>query len=105
MTSGFRPEFVEALHLLASAIEKLRHSGAALPILVGGAAVEFYTGGSVTTGDFDLVAPDQDATENALVEVGFRREDRPGHLSRGLYHPQLNIGVEVVSGRFFDGLA
>lgn len=67
--------------------------------------MEFYTGGAVTTGDFDLVAPDQDAIENALVDVGFRREDRPGRLMRGLYHPRLNIGVEVVGSRLFDGAA
>ncbi len=37
------------------------------------------------------------------MDVGFRKEDRPGHLLRGLYHPTLRIGVEIVSGSLFDG--
>jgi hypothetical protein len=43
--------------------------------------------------------------EAALVARGFQREDRPGHLMRGLYHPTLDLGVEFVSGRLFDGNA
>jgi hypothetical protein len=31
--------------------------------------------------------------------------DRRGHLKHGLYHPTLDIGVEFVSGRLFDGNA
>jgi hypothetical protein len=78
-------------------------AGHARPVLVGGGAVEFYTGGTITSGDFDLVTGAQSALEAALVEVGFRREDRAGRLLRGLYHPTLAIGVEVVSGTLFDG--
>ncbi len=101
--SGFRPEFTEALALLARAFDMVVAGGHARPVLVGGASVEFYTGGAITSGDFDVVTGAQAALEAALVDVGFRREDRAGHLLRGLYHPTLAMGVEIVSGRLFDG--
>jgi hypothetical protein len=101
--SVFRPEFVEALTLLARACDDVVAGGYPRPVLVGGAAVEFHTGSAVTSGDFDFVTQAQAAFEEALVRYGFRREDRPGHLLRGLYHPDLGLGVEVVSGSLFDG--
>jgi hypothetical protein len=45
-------------------------------VIVGGSAVEYDTGGEVLSGDFDLVAPDAETVAEALIEVGFRREDR-----------------------------
>jgi hypothetical protein len=71
--------------------------------LVGGGAVEFYTGGAVVSGDFDVVTDAQQIFEAALVDLGFRREDRPSHPLRGLYHPTIGIDVEVVGGLLFDG--
>src|SRR6202035_4638761 len=79
-------------------------AGHARPVLVGGASVEFYTGGAITSGDFDVVTGAQPALEAALIEIGFHGEDRTGRLLRGLYHPALAIGVEIVSGPLFDGL-
>ena len=99
----FRPAFIEALSLLAKACDDLADKGYERPILVGGGAVEFHTGSLVVSGDFDFVTDDQLAFEEALIEHGFRREDRVNRLLRGLYHPQLSIGVEVVSGSLFDG--
>ena len=103
--STFRPEFERALALVAEASDVVAKGGYPRPILVGGAAVEFYTGGVVTSGDFDFVTEAQAAFEAALIALGFRREDRAGHLLRGLYHPELDMGVEVVSGQLFDGLS
>jgi hypothetical protein len=51
----YRPEIVEALNLLAAAFNDVVAAGYARPVLVGGAAVEFYTGGAVVSGDFDVV--------------------------------------------------
>jgi hypothetical protein len=68
----FRPEFREALWLLARAIADMTARGLEPPVLVGGAAVEFYTGGAVTSGDFDLVTPHRSALEEALRPHGFR---------------------------------
>jgi hypothetical protein len=99
----FRPEFIQALSLLARACEDVAAKGYQRPILVGGAAVEFHTGSAVVSGDFDFVTGDQRAFEDALIAYGFRKEDRAGRLLRGLYHPDLLLGVEVVSGAPFDG--
>jgi hypothetical protein len=101
----FRREFIEAMGLLARACDELAARGCQRPIVVGGAAVEFYTGGAIMSGDVDFFTDWQQEFENILVSLGFRREDRIGHFLRGLYHPTLDIGVEVVSGEFFDGHA
>jgi hypothetical protein len=103
--SEFRKEFIQALELLARAFERVVQAGHTRPILVGGAAVEFYTGGAVVSGDFDIVAPADVALENALLAEGFKREDRPGWLLRGFYHPELAMGVEIVGRSLFDGHA
>jgi hypothetical protein len=77
----FRPEFVEALVLVATAAERLKRRGLAAPILVGGAAVELYTGGQVTSGDFDFVSAAQAEFFAELEKVGFERPKRAGWLA------------------------
>ena len=99
----YRAEFYEALALLAKACDDLASKGYERPVLVGGAAVEIHTGGAVVSGDFDFVSAEQQAFGEALVSYGFRREDRPGRLLIGWYHPEFNLGVQVVSGALFDG--
>ena len=46
------------------------------PVLVGGAAVELYTGGAYTTGDFDFIGDVPDSVGEALKQAGFKREGR-----------------------------
>jgi hypothetical protein len=75
------------------------------PILVGGGAVEFYTSGAIFSGDFDIVTTNSEAFERALLAEGFCKEDRPGRLQRGYYHPELTIGIEIVGSRLLDGNA
>lgn len=101
----YRPEFVAALEKIAEACSIMKARGQALPILVGGAVVEFDTGSAIASGDFDFVADNADGFAGALLAVGFRREDRQGRLLRGFHHPDLIIGVELVSGGYFDGAA
>lgn len=97
--------FKEALSLLAEAVAKVRSAGGAEPVLVGGGAVEFYTAGGFLSGDLDLVAPETEAIEEALISVGFDRPTGPGQPRRGVFHPGLGMGVEVVSGALMDGQA
>lgn len=101
--SVFRPAFIQALVLLAKACDEVASKGYERPILVGGGAVEFHTGSAVVSGDFDFVTAEMRAFGEALIALGFKREDRPGHLLKGWYHPELTMGVEVVSGSLFDG--
>lgn len=101
----YRPAYVAALNLLARACRIVLDRGLPPPILVGGAVVEFDTAGLMFSGDLDLVSSADEAVNDALLAVGFRREDRPGWKRGGFYHPDLPIGVELVSGGYFDGQA
>jgi len=101
----FRPAFREALTLFAKAIQRLEARGVEAPILVGGAAVEFFTGGQITSGDFDFVSARKDEFFAELLKVGFIRPQGPGWLDRSLFHPGLGFGVQVVSGQLMDGQA
>ena len=59
--------------------------GADRPILVGGGAVEFYTGVRFATGDLDIVAPDVDSCAQVLASLGFQRPESSRHfVSRSL---------------------
>lgn len=46
------------------------------PVLVGGAAVELYSGGAYTTGDLDFVGSVPESVGRSLTLAGFRREGR-----------------------------
>jgi hypothetical protein len=46
----WRPEFLAALRLLARVSEAMAARGLPRPVLVGGGAVEFYTGSALMTG-------------------------------------------------------
>jgi hypothetical protein len=46
------------------------------PVLVGGAAVEFYTAGGYTTKDIDLALTHCPETDAAFAELGFVKEGR-----------------------------
>ena len=99
----YRKVYIEALRLLSRAFDIAERRGAPRPVIVGGSAVEFYTGGAITSGDFDLVAAREEIVGEALVEIGFRREDRRGVRLGGFYHPESLIGVEFVTGPLFEG--
>ncbi|MEZ5330619.1 MAG: UbiD family decarboxylase [Thermoanaerobaculia bacterium] len=46
------------------------------PILVGGGALAFYTGGGYASNDMDLALPADPAVDTAFQELGFAREGR-----------------------------
>lgn len=101
----YRPQFEAALRLLARISSDLDEAGCRPPILVGGGAVEVYTSGAITTGDFDLSCGRQDVLEAAMQQRGFIRPSGPGMATRGWIHPELALGFEVVSDTLLDGLA
>ena len=47
-----------------------------VPILVGGAALEFYTGGGYATSDVDLALPNTSAVDLAFADFGFVKRGR-----------------------------
>ncbi|MGE0260593.1 MAG: hypothetical protein AB7T18_17760 [Alphaproteobacteria bacterium] len=101
----YRAQFTEALTLLARAIAKVTADGYEPPVLVGGAAVEFFTSGDIASGDFDLVTPHQNHLEEALLQFGFVRTWEAGELIGGVVHRELGFGVQIVSGHLMDGRA
>lgn len=101
---SYRPLFIEALRQIERAGRLAVAKGGRQPVvIVGGSAVELSTAGAVTSGDIDICEGDE-ALEAALLEVGFLRETRAGHLLRGYYMvtPDGEFGVELVSGSLFD---
>ncbi len=101
--SAFRPEFKAALRLFARVSEGMKARGFPRPILVGGAAAEFYSQSAISTGDFDMCTPRQDALEEEMQKLGFVRPSGPGQLLKGWIHPELKLGFEVVADTPMDG--
>ncbi|MDB5709386.1 MAG: hypothetical protein JWL96_1456 [Sphingomonas bacterium] len=103
--SVYRPAFEAALRAFARASDRMVAAGHERPVLVGGGAVELYSGSAINTGDFDVVTGRQDAFEAALAAEGFIRPIGPGHTSLGWIHPDLQLGFEVVGTTLLDGMA
>lgn len=99
----YRPEFEAALRLFARASEAMKARGCERPILVGGAAAEFYSRSAISTGDFDLCTPSQDILEAEMQKIGFVRPSGPGQMLKGWIHPDLKLGFEVVARVPMDG--
>ena len=59
------------------------------PILVGGAALEFYTAGGYATGDVDLALPFGPEVDTAFAALGFEKE------GRFWYHADLDLFFEA----------
>ncbi len=103
--SIYRPEFASAMKLLAAISTEMDAEGFLPPVLVGGAAVEIYTAGTIATGDFDLVTARQDILEEIMQRHGFVRPSGPGVATRGWVHPTFKLGFEIVSDSLLDGAA
>lgn len=103
MSSLYRPEFVAALVLFAKVSEAMAERGLPRPVLVGGAAVEFYSAGAMMTGDIDVCSPVQTELEEQLQRHGFVKPSGAGKLTRGWVHPDLGLGFEIVGAAPLDG--
>jgi len=73
---GYRPEFRQALELIGRACAEMKRQGRSLPVLVGGAVVEWYSASAYMSGDFDL----QVLTPEDIVA------DRIGQYSANPHH-------------------
>lgn len=65
-------------------------------ILVGGGAVEFYTGGWYTTGDLDLITTNSRRLKIVLKEMGFARSSDRGFIKEDIY---IDLVGSSLSGR------
>ena len=99
----YRPELLQALTVLAHLTEAMHRRGLPRPILVGGAAAEYFSGSALMTGDVDLTTPVQPELEEELVRLGFTKPDGIGHTACGWIHPELRLGFEVVASTPMDG--
>ncbi|AJP71032.1 hypothetical protein [Sphingomonas hengshuiensis] len=101
--SGYRPEFEAALRLFARVSEAMHLRGLPRPVLVGGAAAEFWSASAVSTGDFDLCTPVQPELEDEMQRLGFVRPSGRGRFLKGWIHPELQLGFEIVADVPMDG--
>ncbi|MEM6702010.1 MAG: hypothetical protein AAF690_04855 [Acidobacteriota bacterium] len=97
--------FRDALHLKEGAEKTARIAAwfqslfrdTSTPVLVGGAAVELYTGGAYTTGDFDFVGSVPPEVAQLLQAEGFAR------AGRHWLHEEAQIFIELPSGALGEG--
>ena len=87
----WREEFIAALRLLARASDAMASRGLGRPVLVGGGAVEFYSGGALMTGDIDVTTPSQPELEEELRRLGFVKPSGAGASLRGLDPARLRL--------------
>ncbi len=100
--SSLPPDYLVALELLAKASSRYFSETGRRVVIVGGAAVSFYTQGAVLSGDFDMVT-DIDFARFLFAE-GFQKDEGPGRFHGGYFHPDVpRFGFEFVSGTLFDG--
>jgi hypothetical protein len=90
----WRPSFLSALELFGQAGARLPF-GVPDPVLCGGSAVELYTGGLWVAADLEVVTSDARLLTAELFAVGFRWSERPRQAERGLWHPELQIGINI----------
>ncbi|MDP1027367.1 hypothetical protein Q5H91_09090 [Sphingomonas sp. KR1UV-12] len=90
--------------ILAQVSEAMCRRGLPRPVLVGGAAAEYFSGSALMTGDVNLTSPAQVELEEELLRLGFTKPEGVGHTTLGWVHPDLRLGFEVVAEMPFDGM-
>jgi hypothetical protein len=91
----WRANFVGALGLLARAAARVPF-GVPDPVLSGASAVELYSGSLWSAAGLEVLAEDAARLTAELFTVGFRWTQRPRHLGPGLWHPELQIGIDII---------
>lgn len=99
-------EYLAALAPLADAFSAYEKATGGVAILVGGAAAAIHTDGAFMSADFDVVAGNDTAFDQAMAAAGFEDDEKALHGRGGWYHPaHPQFAVEQVSGAYFDGRA
>ncbi len=80
---------IRQLRTAAAVSERLVPLGI-VPVVAGGAAVEFYTRGSYTTVDVDMVVEGLQEIDTVLREFGFTRLAGASYV-----HPQIEVVVDL----------
>jgi hypothetical protein len=93
----WRENFIDALRLVGQASARLPF-GVPDPVLHGSSATELYTGGLWSAADLDLYTLEPRPLIAELFGMGFRWAERPRRGGRGLWHPELHIGINIGSG-------
>ena len=100
----WRANFIDALQLVAQASARLP-VGVPDPVLHGSSAIELYTGGLWSGADLELYTVEPGPLIAELFGMGFRWAERPRRGGRGLWHPEVHIGINICSGGAPSGLA
>ena len=94
-SAPWRRNFVAALQLLAQAVAR-QPLGPPDPVLCGAAAVRLYTGDLWSAGCIEVYAADARTLIIELFGAGFRWTRRPRLAATGLWHPELQIAIDVI---------
>ena len=94
-SAPWRRNFVATLQLLAQAAAR-QPLGPPDPVLCGAAAVRLYTGDLWSAGCIEVFAADARTLIIELFGAGFRWTGRPRLAATGLWHPELQIGIDVI---------
>ena len=100
----WRASLINALQLVGQASARLPF-GEPEPVLHGSSAIELYTGGLWSAADLDLYTLEPRPLIAELFGMGFRWAERPRSGGRGLWHPELHIGINIGSGGTLSDVA
>lgn len=84
------PDLLKKRLIFIALVSKLLGKSPTKPVIVGGAAVEFYTAGGYATADIDIVYPSE-PLEPIFKKLGLKKENRYW------YSEELGIVVEAPS--------
>ena len=93
-SAPWQRNFVATLQLLARAGTRQPY-GHPDPVLCGAAAVRLYTGDLWYAGCIEVFTAAPRTLITELFAAGFRWTGRPKLADSGLWHPELQIGIDV----------
>lgn len=94
--AGISSPLQRQLKTLALISRRLKERGKALPVLIGGCALAYYSREVYFTSDIDLAFSDREALDEVLKELGFAPD------GRYWVHHELNLLVEAPAGTLVE---